>query len=152
MAETVIVLGDWNSEIPAAPEGSDNIAFAVDRTGATPKFSGSVPRATDAIHGTVLLDGWVTLTESPADASVTPDCDLGKNFILEIGDDIEIANPTNPKGTILICITGAGAVTLGAKFVLRSGDLTRSNDRDYLIAIYNEAADLWDACWSPGTT
>jgi hypothetical protein len=56
MAETTIVLGDWNSDVPAAPAGSDNIAFAVDRTAATPKFSASIPRATDAHHGTVILD------------------------------------------------------------------------------------------------
>jgi|WetSurMetagenome_2_1015567.scaffolds.fasta_scaffold62169_2 hypothetical protein len=150
MAETTIILGDWNSVTPAAPAGSDNIAFAVDRTGDTPAFSASVPRATTSIHGTVLLDDWVELTESSN--SVTPDCDDGKNFTLNIGEATQIENPTHPKGTILICVTGAGVVTLGDKFVLRSGDLTRSADRDYLIAIYNSAADKWDACWSTGTT
>jgi hypothetical protein len=42
MAETTIILGDWNSATPAAPEGRKNIEFAVDRTGAIPKFSASV--------------------------------------------------------------------------------------------------------------
>jgi hypothetical protein len=42
MAETTIVLGDWNSITPAAPAGRENIDFAVDRSGAIPKFSASV--------------------------------------------------------------------------------------------------------------
>jgi hypothetical protein len=42
MAETQIILGDWNSITPAAPAGRENIIFAVDRTGAIPKFSASV--------------------------------------------------------------------------------------------------------------
>lgn len=59
MAETTIVLGDWNSVTPAAPEGSDNAAFAVDRSGAIPKFSASVKRAdTEGDHfGTIIYDG-----------------------------------------------------------------------------------------------
>lgn len=42
MAETTIILGDWNSVTPAAPEGRENIDFAVDRSGEIPKFSASV--------------------------------------------------------------------------------------------------------------
>lgn len=59
MAETTIVLGDWNSTTPAAPAGSDNIAFAVDRTGVIPKFAASVPRADTAgtKYGTIIYDG-----------------------------------------------------------------------------------------------
>lgn len=42
MAETTIILGDWNNTTPAAPEGRVNVAFAVDRTGPIPKFSASI--------------------------------------------------------------------------------------------------------------
>jgi len=64
MAETTIILGDWNSVTPAAPGGSpgpagDNINFQVDRTGSIPKFSAWVPRADvpGDYHGTILYDG-----------------------------------------------------------------------------------------------
>lgn len=44
MADTIIILGDWNSITPAAPAGRENVLFAVDRTGLIPKFSASVEK------------------------------------------------------------------------------------------------------------
>jgi hypothetical protein len=52
MAETIIILGDWNSTLPAAPQGRENVQFAVDRTGAISKFSASI-----AVVPTIFLIG-----------------------------------------------------------------------------------------------
>jgi hypothetical protein len=56
MAQKIITIGDWNDETPAAPIGSDNIQFAVNRSGTIPQISGSIKRATPDDYGTVILD------------------------------------------------------------------------------------------------
>lgn len=56
MAEITVILGDWNSTTPAAPAGRENIQFAVDRSGAIPKFSASIPSIENsAMRATFLI-------------------------------------------------------------------------------------------------
>jgi hypothetical protein len=42
----IIILGNYNSTVPAAPAGRENITFAVDRTEDIPRFSASVKKNT----------------------------------------------------------------------------------------------------------
>jgi len=138
MAETTIILGDWNSDVPAAPAGRENIIFAVDRTGAIPKFSASVK--IDEAQTLEIDTGHVAL-----------DASLGSYYILDTeGSDFTLDNASNPTSgkCILIRIYGAGAVTLDSKYNARGVTLSRSSGRDMLGLIYDESADMWDCFWN----
>ena len=178
MAETTIILGDWNSVTPAAPGGSpgpagDNITFQVDRTGSIPKFSAWVPRADVGgdYHGTILYDGsgnasrylgadgsWHDVPGSPSPQTlsivtghVALDYSLGIYYILATGGAaFTLDNPTNPTSgkAILIKISGAGVIILDSKFNARGATLTRSSGTDYLGIVYDAAADTYDCWWS----
>jgi hypothetical protein len=76
MPGTQIILGDWNSTLPAAPIGRDNIAFAVSRAGAIPKFSASIPRATPTVYGTVKDTGGVATFLIGIGAAIAPGSDV----------------------------------------------------------------------------
>lgn len=95
-------------------------------------------------------DATVTLTDG---ATVTIDCDDGNTFIVTLGGNRAMANPTNPRDgqTIVVLIvqdgTGSRTLTWGSAWLWPSGTpVTLSTGAaavDVITAKYNAAAAKW---------
>ena len=95
-------------------------------------------------------DATVTLTDG---ATVTIDCDDGNTFIVTLGGNRAMANPTNPRDgqTIVVILaqdaTGSRTLTWGSAFLWPSGTpptlSTGASARDIVTGKYNSAAAKW---------
>ena len=149
MAGDTIIIGNWNDMTPSAPAGADNVQFQKDAS-SPPNISAYIPRATTSQYGTVKLDAPQEL--SVEDNATIIDCSLGKYFELATGGaNVEISAVNGIDGTAyLVAITGAGTISLGSKFILRSANMARSAGIDYLLFIYNFGTDRYQALWNKG--
>lgn len=95
-------------------------------------------------------DTWVTLTDA---ATVATDCDLGNSFVVTLGGNRTMGEPTNPlDGQTCVWLvkqdaTGSRTLAWNAKFLWASGVAptltTAANGIDMFTGKYNSADAAW---------
>jgi len=153
----VTAIGDANA---ASLLGSASLAFGAGGGSAVDvalvRSAVGILAATDGSSGIgtfkMLATKYVALTDA---ATIATDASTGNEFTVTLGANRTLGNPTNPTDGQKITWrfkqdgTGSRTITLDTKFRLGT-DITAvtlstaANKVDYMTALYNLTADLWD--------